>query len=180
MARCDKSEHLYRIRAKMFCDATGGTRLGLDSGAELRSGRESAQRVRRIARAGADGQRDSRQQHSFYFAPSPQAHAVQAAEVARKVTKEQLKFRSTASWEYGYWWIEWGGNVDTIRDNERMRFELLSIVMGVWNYIKNSGNHPASEYWALDSVGMMPGKRGSRRLVGDQHAHAGRSDVGAL
>jgi hypothetical protein len=46
------------------------------------------------------------------------------------------------AWEYGYWWIEWGGDYDTIRDNERIRFELLSIVTGVWDYIKNSGNHP--------------------------------------
>ncbi len=25
---------------------------------------------------------------------------------ARKVTKEQLRFRPTKTWEYGYWWIE--------------------------------------------------------------------------
>jgi hypothetical protein len=51
---------------------------------------------------------------------------------ARKITKEQLVHRKISSWEYGYWWIEWGGSIDTIRDNERIRFELLSIVMGVW------------------------------------------------
>ena len=39
--------------------------------------------------------------------------------------------------------------------------------MGVWDYIKNSGDHPESSHYALDWVGMMPGKRGSRRLVGD-------------
>ena len=39
--------------------------------------------------------------------------------------------------------------------------------MGVWDYIKNSGDLPDSANWALDWVGMMPGKRGSRRLVGD-------------
>ena len=33
---------------------------------------------------------------------------------------------------------------DVIRDNERIRFELLSIVMGVWDYIKNSGDFPDS------------------------------------
>lgn len=60
-----------------------------------------------------------------------------------------------------------GGDRDTIRDNERIRFELLSIVTGVWDYIKNSGEFPESANWALDWVGMMPGKRGSRRLVGD-------------
>ena len=72
------------------------------------------------------------------------------------------------TWEYGYWWIEWGGELNTIRDNERIRFELLSIVMGVWDYIKNRGDHPDSAHWALDWVGMMPGKRGSRRLVGER------------
>ena len=50
---------------------------------------------------------------------------------ARKVTKEHLRFRGTNAWEYGYWWIEWGGDRDTVRDNERIRFELLSIVTGV-------------------------------------------------
>ncbi|MCA9443108.1 MAG: FAD-dependent oxidoreductase, partial [Candidatus Omnitrophica bacterium] len=71
------------------------------------------------------------------------------------------------NWEYGYWWIEWGGEHDTIRDNERIRFELLSIVMGVWDYIKNSGDHPDSANWGMDWVGMIPGKRESRRVIGD-------------
>jgi hypothetical protein len=86
---------------------------------------------------------------------------------ARKVTKEQLRMRKITSWEYGYWWVEWGGDRDIIRDNERTRFELLSIVLGVWDHIKHSGEHPTSANWAMDWVGMMPGKRGSRRLVGD-------------
>jgi hypothetical protein len=41
MARCDKSEHLYRIKAKMFCDCTGDSRLGLETGALYRIGRET-------------------------------------------------------------------------------------------------------------------------------------------
>ena len=73
------------------------------------------------------------------------------------MTKEHLRFRRINTWEYGYWWIEWGGNISTIRDNERIRFELLAITMGVWDYIKNSGDHPSSDHWALDWVGMMPG-----------------------
>ena len=69
------------------------------------------------------------------------------------------------NWEYGYWWIEWGGDREVVGDNERIRFELLAIVMGVWDYIKNSGDFPDSKMWAMDWVGMMPGKRGSRRLI---------------
>ena len=81
----------------------------------------------------------------------------------------QFRFRNVGpeNWEYGYWWIEWGGNKDTIRDNERIRFELLSIVCGVWDYIKNSGNFPEASNWALETIGMIPGKRESRRITGE-------------
>ncbi|HNT87907.1 MAG TPA: FAD-dependent oxidoreductase, partial [Candidatus Hydrogenedentes bacterium] len=81
----------------------------------------------------------------------------------------QLEFRGTGSWEYGYWWIEWGGQHNAIRDNERIRFELLSIVLGVWDYIKNSGEHPDSANWGMTWLGMVPGKRSSRRLVGPHY-----------
>jgi hypothetical protein len=86
---------------------------------------------------------------------------------ARKFTEEDFKHRSIRSWEFGYWWIEWGGELDTIKDNRRIRHELLRILMGVWDHIKNSGQHPESEHWALEWVGMIPGKRESRRVVGE-------------
>jgi hypothetical protein len=169
MARCDRSEHLYRVRAKLFVDATGDSRLGLEAGADDRSGRESRGEFgESLAPEKADQQTlgssilftSRRHERPMPYTPPPWA---------RKIGREQLRFRdvSPANWEYGYWWIEWGGDRDTIRDNERIRFELLSIVTGVWDYIKNGGDHPGSSHWALEWVGMMPGKRGSRRLVGD-------------
>ncbi|HEY3937889.1 MAG TPA: FAD-dependent oxidoreductase [Bryobacteraceae bacterium] len=167
LARCDKSEHLYQIKAKIFCDCTGDSRLALESGAQMRTGRETrAEFNESLAPEHADNETlgssilfTSRLYHkAMPFTPPSWA---------RKVTKQQLFHRDIESWEYGYWWIEWGGNLDTIHDNERIRFELLSIVMGVWDYIKNSGNFPSSANWAMDWVGMMPGRRGSRRVMGD-------------
>lgn len=167
MARCDKSEHLYRIKAPLFVDATGDSRLALESDAEFRWGREARSEFNEsLAPETADKETlgssilftSRRYDRPMPFSPP---------RWARGVTKEHLKFRSTNTWEYGYWWIEWGGNLSTIHDNERIRFELLAITMGVWDYIKNSGNHPDSANWALDWVGMMPGKRGSRRVMGD-------------
>jgi hypothetical protein len=167
LARCDKTEHLYRVTAKVYADCTGDCRLGVEAGAEYRIGREAQSEFNEdLAIKEADKQtlgssilftaRD-------YGCPMPFAPPTWA----RKVTKEMLRFRNVRSWDYGYWWIEWGGDRDTIRDNERIRYELLSIVLGVWDYIKNSGDIPASANWALDWLGMMPGKRGSRRLLGD-------------
>jgi hypothetical protein len=166
-ARCDKSEHLYRIRAKIFCDCTGDSRLGLEAGAAMRSGREArAEFGEDLAPAEPDqGTLGSSILFTsrLYHQPMP----FRAPAWARRITRSQLMHRKIDTWEYGYWWIEWGGDRDIIRDNERIRFELLSIVMGVWDYIKNSGDFPDSAYWAMDWVGMMPGKRGSRRLLGD-------------
>jgi len=167
MVRCDKSEHLYRIQAKVYADCTGDSRLALEAGAEFRWGRETRGEFNEpLGLVKAD--RETLGSSVLFTArdygkPMP----YKPPKWARKVTKEQLRFRSIGSFEYGYWWIEWGGKLDTIRDNERIRFELLSIVTGVWDYIKNSGNHPKSATWAMDWVGMMPGKRESRRLVGD-------------
>jgi hypothetical protein len=44
---------------------------------------------------------------------------------------------------------------------------LLAIVLGVWDYIKNSGDFPGADTWALDTIGMIPGKRESRRIKGE-------------
>lgn len=166
-ARCDRTEHIYRITSKLFGDCTGDSRLGLEAGAEFRVGHES------------------RDEHGESLAPPTADNKTQGCSIlftsrdygkpmpftppkwARKITEKDLKSRPIRSWEYGYWWIEWGGHINTVRDNERIRFELLGIVTGVWDYIKNSGKFPTAANWAMDWVGMLPGKREARRLVGD-------------
>jgi hypothetical protein len=167
MVRCDKTEILYRIKAQFFCDATGDCRLGLEAGAEMRIGRESRSEFNEsLAVEKAD---DYTLGSSILFTsrlyekPMP----FTPPRWARKITREDLRMRRIQNWDYGYWWIAWGGDRDIIRDNECIRFELLSILFGVWDYIKNSGDFPDSAHWALDWVGLVPGKRGSRRLAGD-------------
>jgi hypothetical protein len=166
-ARCDKTEHIYQISAKLFCDCTGDSRLALESGAEMRYGREARDETKESLAPATPDKETLGSSILFtsrnYGKPMPYT----PPKWARKVTKEQLLKRPTNSWEYGYWWIEWGGQLNTIHDNERIRFELLSIVTGVWDYIKNSGAHPDSANWAMDWIGMVPGKRESRRIVGD-------------
>ena len=65
-----------------------------------------------------------------------------------------------------FWWIEGGGNGDTIKDAEENRDELLKIAYGVWDHFKNQGDH-GFENWELDWIGVLPGKRESRRYLGD-------------
>jgi len=63
-------------------------------------------------------------------------------------------------------WIETGARMDTIRDNMAIREELLKILYGVWDHIKNHGDYGAENY-VLAWVGSVPGKRESRRVIGD-------------
>ncbi len=152
ISRCDKSEQLYRIKAKVFIDATGDSRLGVEAGAEVRTGREARSEFSESLAPEKADQETLGSSILFTSRLYRKKIPYTAPKWARKITKEQLRFRNVGpeNWEYGYWWIEWGGNKDIIRDNERIRFELLSIVTGVWNYIKNSGDHPDSAMWGLD------------------------------
>jgi len=164
--RSDKTEHLYRIAAHCYADCTGDCRLGLESGAAYRTGHEARDEFGEPLAPETAGPQTLGSSILFTSKDYGKPRKFTPPSWARKVTKEQLKFRGVGSWEYGYWWIEWGGMHDAIADNEMIRKELLSIVMGVWDYIKNSGNHPESETWAMDWVGMIPGKRSSRRMEG--------------
>lgn len=165
-ARCDKTETLYRIKAPLYADCTGDSRLGFEAGAEFHWGREGKlDFAEELAPEAGDARTQgssilfTARQHDrpMPFTPPPWA---------KKITAEDLVFRKPTELDYGYWWIELGGMGNTIKDNERLRFELLSIVLGVWDYIKNSGARPDAANWALDFVGMVPGKRESRRLLG--------------
>lgn len=165
-ARSDKTEHLYRITSRYYADCTGDCRLGLEAGAKYRTGQEgrAAYQESLAPEQPSEGTLGSSILFTAKDMGAPRPYVAPAW--ARKITRRHLKLRGINSWEYGYWWIEWGGQMSAIHDNERIRFELLSIVLGVWNYIKNSGDFPDAANWAMDWIGMIPGKRASRRLDG--------------
>ncbi len=165
------TEEQFHIEARVFIDCTGDGRLGVEAGASFREGREGSHE---FGESLAVAEPDScRLGSSIMFQARRHDRPVPflCPEWARKFTEEDLKLRPHAvaeldrGLEYGYWWIEWGGTLDTIRDNEAIRDELLRIVMGVWDHVKNGGQHGAAN-WALEWFGFLPGKRESRRFTG--------------
>jgi len=160
------TEDEFHIAARFFADCTGDGRLGAEAGTDFTVGREAkAAFGESLARESADRQTLG---SSILFTArkyaTPQPFVAPAW--ARRFSEADLELRWIGSYEYGYWWFEWGGQLDTIRDNEAIRHELLRIALGVWDFVKNSGKHPDSAHWALDWVGAIPGKRESRRFVG--------------
>lgn len=162
----ESTEDLFEVSASVFIDCTGDGRLGAEAGADFLRGRESSEEYGE-SRAQPVADEKSLGNSLLFTArdmgcPTP----FKAPAWARPFSEEDLKLRPHDNWDYGYWWLEYGGVVDTIKDNEAIRDELLAILMGVWDHIKNSGEHPESENWALDWFGFLPGKRESRRFLG--------------
>ncbi len=171
-AERSSTEDNFEIQAALFVDCTGDGRLGLEAGAEFRMGREGRLES---GEADAPAEPDKKTLGStllFMAKKHPGPMPFTPPKWARKFDEEMLRLRPHASpgfeygLEYGYWWLEWGGELDTIKENEAIRDELLAILLGVWDHIKNGGDHGA-ENWALEWCGFLPGKRESRRFVGD-------------
>ena len=69
----------------------------------------------------------------------------------------------------GFWWLEIGVPYHTIYDNETIRHELTRHTLGVWDWMKNHDPIMKEETknYALDWIGQVPGKRESRRIMGE-------------
>ncbi len=167
------TEDAFLIRAKTFIDCTGDGRLGVEAGAPFMRGRESkAQFGESLAQDEADT-KTLGSSILFQARKHDQPMPFTAPPWARRFTADDFKLRPYGQsgfdlgLEYGYWWIEWGGCLDTLKDNERIRDELLAITLGVWDFVKNHSEVDAS-HWALEWIGFLPGKRESRRFSG-QH-----------
>ena len=157
-----------KIEAKLFADCSGDSVLAPLTGADFRVGREAR------AEFGEDIEPEKADNHTMgmscliqaretdkpcTFIPPPWANVYASDE---EITRPMKQFSSAEN----YWWMELGGMVDSIRDTEVCRDELVKVAFGVWDYIKNHGDHGA-ENWQLDWVGFLPGKRESRRYLGD-------------
>lgn len=162
------TEDQFEIRAKFYADCTGDGRLGFEAGADYRIGRENKSMHGESLAVDVD---DVHTLGSSILITTRRTDAPVpfiAPTWARKFDPEQLKVgRGISSWEYGFWWIEWGGMLDSIKDHTTViRHELYRIALGLWDYVKNSGRFPESANWTLDWVGAIPGKRESRRFLG--------------
>ncbi len=84
---------------------------------------------------------------------------------AKKNARSLTRVHKLGTSGTNFWWIELGGENDSIHDTEMLRDELVKIAYGIWDHIKNRGDHGADN-WELEWVGFLPGKRESRRYVG--------------
>ncbi len=166
------------VRAALFADCSGDSILAPLTGAEYRHGREAkAEYGESLAQETADSRtmgmslilaaRET--DHAVPFTPPPFANVYETDEAfdmdAGESLHAQIRDHRVGTSGCNLWWVELGGDLDTVADADRIREELLPCIYGVWDHVKNRGDH-GMENWELEWVGCLPGKRESRRYVG--------------
>ena len=168
-AYCSQSQTAYKITAPLYCDASGDGVLGYLSGASFRAGNEPRAEFGELLADEEPGM--AFLGHSLYFYTRDTGKPVRfvAPSFALNDISPILKYREFKVTDSGcrFWWIEYGGALDTIHDTEKIKWELWRVAYGVWNHIKNSGNYPEASTLTLEWMGMISGKRESRRFEGD-------------
>lgn len=162
------TQQYHQVRAKMFADCSGDSILAPLTGAEFRIGREAKSEF------GETLAQDQPDRHTMGMScllqaremPTPQKF-IPPSWAYSYPTEESLPPRGHRMGRtQNFWWVELGGMNDSIADTETLRDELLKTMFGIWDHMKNHGDHGV-ENFAVDWVGFLPGKRESRRYVGD-------------
>jgi hypothetical protein len=159
--------------AEFFIDCTGDGTVGFLAGAPFMSGREGREEFNESLAP------PQRQPHtlgsSILFHAKDVGHPVEFHPPAFACKFSAADFRPGRDpvpefdqCRSGFWWVEWGGTLDTIHDNEAIKYELLRIAYGLFDYLKNDpSQREKNRNLTLEWVGCVPGKRESRRFVGD-------------
>ena len=149
------SERQLRIEADYFVDATGDGAVGAKAGVPFSVGNGKHETL-----GNSILYYTRKEDHPVSFVAPDYAYEMAHIEKILGCGGRIINERMGGS---DCWWFEYGGLRDTIADAQDIALELRRLVLGVWNYVKNSGKFDADCY-TLDWIGGLPGKRESRRM----------------
>ncbi len=162
------TETRWEFTGKWFVDDTGDGALGALAGAEFMIGREASSTFgEKIAPEKADGYcipstlNFTAKDMGFpvkYVAPN------YADDVRPALQYREIPHQGFCS---SQWYYEVTGELDQVKDREELLRQHRSLVAGIWDYIKNSGEYPEAANYDFDYISTVPGMREYRRLVGD-------------
>lgn len=154
------------VTAQQFIDCSGDSVLRA-SGAAMRRGREGRDEFQEsLAPEKADRQTMGNSILLQLRRSNPSHHRpFRAPPWAREIAPDHPRYAHLTPSGHNFWWLELGGQDDTVGQADAIRDELMALALGVWATIKN---HPdgRGHGWELEWVGSLPGKRESFRYVG--------------
>lgn len=160
------TETYHTVHAKYFADCSGDGILAPLTGAHFRMGREAKSEYNETIPPDVADNCTMGMSCTFQIRETSSPKPFIAPKWAHIYATDDDLPDCRHSLEHHLWWIELGGENDCIHDTEELKFELLKIAFGVWDHFKNHGDH-GFENWELDWIEFLPGKRESRRYIGD-------------
>lgn len=164
------SERRFQFRSPVYVDATGDGFIAASAGLPYVIGKECN---------GTYGEEHApaqfepttqgctilmtfiKREKAVTFVPPSYAYPIEYIE---KLLNNGGRMVSEKSNGCDFWWVEFGGQKDTINEIASITLELKRLTLGIYNYIKNSGKFDADTL-ELNWTGSLPGKRESRRFV---------------
>lgn len=171
-ARVQNAEVEIRAEGKVFIDCTGDALVGHLAGCAWRMGSESREETGEIHAAPAASKDTMGNSIHIRCIDTGRPAPFKAPEWAMHYEDADFFYkqgRPPNEPQGGYWWLEIGVPWDTIRDNETIRHELTRHALGVWDWMKNKDPKMMDRCrnYALEFIGQVPGKRESRRILGE-------------
>ncbi|OJU13455.1 MAG: hypothetical protein BGN88_13950 [Clostridiales bacterium 43-6] len=161
------NETFHTIEADYFADCSGDSVLAPLTGADFRIGREARAEFDESIEPETADKKTMGMSCLLQIRETDKPQKFIPPSWANKYEKEEdLPPQRWHDIHTNFWWIELGGEQDSIHDTEELKDELLKITFGIWDHMKNHGDHGV-ENWVLDWIGFLPGKRESRRYMGD-------------
>lgn len=158
----------HTVEGDIFMDCSGDSILAPLTGAEYRVGREARDEFDEYAAPEVADRYTMGSSCLIEARKTDHPCTFKAPEWAYTYPNDEsmyLKNHDIIGTGVNFWWIELGGEQDTILDAQEINEELIKVAYGVWDHIKNHGDH-GMENWELEWIGFLPGKRESRRYVG--------------
>jgi len=172
VAHIQNAETELIIEGEVFIDCTGDAVVADRSGCEWRMGTEGRDEFNELH--APDKSSNNTMGNSIHFRAKDIGRPVffKAPEWAIKYEDADYFYkqgRIPKDRRGGFWWLEIGVPYSTIYDNEDIRHELTRHTLGVWDWMKNQDPIMQEETrnYALDWIGQVPGKRESRRIMGE-------------
>ncbi len=159
------SQTYYKIKADFFADCSGDSILAPLTGAEYMYGREAKSEYGETIPPDVADKKTMGMSCLFQIRETDHKTEFTPPEWAYTFETDDDLPEAVHDCEDNFWWIETGGEGDCIHDTDKCRDELLKIVYGVWDHMKNKGDHGVDN-WELEWIGFLPGKRESRRYKG--------------
>ncbi len=162
------TQQWHTVKATYFADCSGDSILAPLTGAEFRIGREAASEFGEKTSQVEEDRQTMGMSCLIQMRLSDRVTEFIPPSWAMKMTPEVIKLRKPhmEHTSENFWYLELGGNRDSIGDTEALRDELVAMAYGMVDYIKNSGEVADGPYWELEFLGFLPGKRESRRMMG--------------